>query len=130
MAGKSYMALSVLAQLNGTKYNLKMNNMIPFKISNNDKKKCYSCKNIIKKEEGYIQFDYRYQYFVDRKQEKHRISKIMGLFRDDKGNYESKQIQQKIRYKYYCSECLYWLFQNHLKDGYDEWLSKKVADKI
>lgn len=126
MANKSFMALAVLSQLNGTK----PINGIYLRISNNDKKKCKICNNVIKKGDGYIQFSYNYQYYVDMKQEKKPISKVMGLFRNDKGNYESKQIHQKTKYKYYCKECLYWLFQNHLKDGYEDWLKGKVIDRL
>lgn len=104
--------------------------MIPFKTSRNYKKKCCACDKIIITGQGYIQSSYIYRYFVDDKKAKERISRVIGLFRKDNGSYENKHIQSKIRYKYYCDDCLYWLFENHLKNNYDKWLSKKVADKI
>ena len=121
----SFMALSVLAQLNNT---------MELKISKNDRKKCRNCNNKIIKGQGYIEIPYDYTYQKLSKailpNEHKKLNKIMGLFGKNKSSYENEMLLRRTKYTRYCSECLYWLFEKHLKGGYEDWLNKKVADKI
>lgn len=105
------------------------------KVAERGNKKCRGCLNNIKKGHKYIEIPFEYIYYGHTKDGGWTGSLSKSLFSafsiiPKKIDIDKIQIKRKTKYKRFCDDCLYTMFEKGLREGYENWIVKKGVESL